>query len=163
MQQQALVLSQEDVAKLRLLDRPDQREAARAQLEEELVGPMIDALLRIVQQTPDAAKAGVKIEITLQTVPKDRRPKLTTAEVAAQHRVSQQQVRRWCEQGLIPAVRTPGGTWRILQPDIVCPLITTKSRRKRVDGVAGRWQGRREELAQYRGADEAGPGGDDDR
>jgi len=157
--QQQLVLSEEEVDKIRLLVQQDQRESARDQIKEELLDPMIDALLRIVQQNPDAARKGVKIEIMLQADRVDDRPTLTTAEVATRHRVSQQQVRRWCEQGLLPAVRTPGGTWRILQTQVL-PLVPTHRKPKAVAKVAGRWVGRRDELAQHHHAADTGSDAD---
>lgn len=38
----------------------------------------------------------------------------TTIEIAKIFEVSDRMVRKWCEQGKIHALQTPGGAWRIL-------------------------------------------------
>lgn len=51
--------------------------------------------------------------------PKRRRP-LTTAIVAKREDVDARTVARWCDEGLVPAWKTPGGSWRIARNYAKC-------------------------------------------
>lgn len=68
---------------------------------------------------------------------------LGTTEAAERLRVSQQQIRRWCEEGRIRAERTPGGTWRIPAEQFEgVGMLRLYAAGKRADirGVAGAWK-----------------------
>ena len=48
-------------------------------------------------------------------VPKQERAWLTPSEAARKWEVTPRTIRRWAEDGLIPAYRTPSGQWRIVK------------------------------------------------
>jgi excisionase family DNA binding protein len=51
---------------------------------------------------------------------------LTTKEVAEQLRVSQKTVERWIHKGLVSAIKTPGGRWRIPRDEVVKLWLETQ-------------------------------------
>lgn len=124
-----------------LRDNPE-RELDEEQLRQ-IVRPMLDVIKRLVRENPEAAARGIRVTIGVKAAPYDAEY-VGTSEVAKFFGVSQQQVRRWCEQGRIQGERTPGGTWRIpmSQFDGV-GFIPPKAKRKRQDirSVAGAWKG----------------------
>jgi excisionase family DNA binding protein len=61
---------------------------------------------------------------------------LTVKEVAVHLRVSRATVWRWCQQGIIPAVRV-GRCWRIRQVDLLNLVDPAKSDRDGYEGQAG--------------------------
>ncbi len=60
---------------------------------------------------------------------------LTPTEAARLLGASSDSVRRWCEQGLIPGYRTPGGHWRIARKD----LDQVDAFRRALDAVSKVW------------------------
>ncbi len=146
---QQLTLDERQVSEIRRLAREEQSDAVRAHVRQ-LLEPMIESLLRLVSQNPGAAAEGLSVEVELKAIPAGDKSWYTTAEMAEHFRVSQQQVRRWCEQGKLDAERTPGGTWRILPPRTLRPLQLPAHRRKSVRAVAGKWRERPDAVGRLR-------------
>ena len=144
-----LTLDERQVSEIRRLVRDDQADAVRERIRQ-LLEPMVESLLRLVSQNPKAAAEGLRVVLDLKAIPAGDKGSFTTAEVAERFRVSQQQVRRWCEQGRLDAERTPGGTWRILPPRGVRPLPLPGQRRKPVRAVAGKWKDRPDAMNRLR-------------
>jgi excisionase family DNA binding protein len=134
-------LNEQQVAEIRRLVREEQKDAVRAHIRQ-ILEPMVESLLLTVSQDPVAAAKGLRFEVELKAIPAGDKTSYTTAEIAERFRVSQQQVRRWCEQGKLDAERTPGGTWRILPPRTVRPLQGPTHQRKSVRSVSGKWTDR---------------------
>lgn len=139
----ALNLDRQTVEALRRTAASDQRAALREHLLEQVVDPMLEAITKLINENPDAARQGLRLELTIQAERLEGEY-LTTAEVARRFRVSQQQVRRWCESGRIQAERTPGGTWRIPAAQFQGKLTFVPFERKRKPkgwaGLAGAWK-----------------------
>lgn len=136
-------LDREMVEELRRIAASDQREALKENLLQHVVEPMLEAITKLINENPDAARQGLRLELTIQAERLEGEY-LTTAEVARRFRVSQQQVRRWCESGRIQAERTPGGTWRIPAAQFQGKLTFVPFERKRKPkdwaGLAGAWK-----------------------
>lgn len=130
------------VEQLRRVAEEDQKEALSRELVDRVVRPLYRAISALANRDPERARRGLRITLEVRAEPVSG-TLLSTAEVAERFRVSQQQVRRWCEDGLIRAERTPGGTWRIPaeQFEGVGRLLPGGPRR-RVDvrDVAGAWK-----------------------
>lgn len=136
----SVVIDPETAVQLRQIADEDQTRALSEDLLRKVVWPLMKAVQSLINQNPEAAERGLTVQVRVEAQ-RVHGEFLTTAEVARRFRVSQQQVRRWCEQGLIQAERTPGGTWRI--PADVAFLPISKARRPRdVRTVAGVWKDR---------------------
>lgn len=136
-------LDRQAVEELRRIAPSGQREALKEKLLQHVVDTMLDAITKVVNEAPGGAGQGLRLELTIRAERHDEEY-LTTAEVARRFRVSQQQVRRWCESGRIQADRTPGGTWRIpaVQFQGKPTFVAFERKRKPKDwaGLAGVWK-----------------------
>lgn len=124
------------------------------ELLKNIVSPMFAEIRRMIHADPEAAKNGITIAIEVKGEKHAAQEDLlTTAEVAELYRMSQQQVRRWCEAGQIQAYRGPGGSWRIpsFQFRKVGILAPFKKERRPIEDVAGVWKNREDLVALYKG------------
>lgn len=140
-------LSQAELIQLRRIADSDQEEALLLEFAHRIVKPLLLQIRALMNENPEAAKQGVQIALVAKTADLPDDIFMTTAEVGELFRVSQQQVRRWCEEGRVSAERTPGGSWRIprSQFDGVGFLNRTKQAGKAgIREVAGGWNGRKE-------------------
>lgn len=143
-----------EIQRLQPIAEADQREAFIQEITEKITFPLLRAIQAVINENPDAATEGMRVLVELKahrSVPQDY---ATTSEIAERFRVSQQQVRRWCESGKIVAERTPGGTWRIPTAQFkgvgaMLPLPSKKKQRP-IDEVAGAWEGRHDLAESFR-------------
>jgi excisionase family DNA binding protein len=66
---------------------------------------------KILANVDKLVKSTEKYQIDIRPV--KTKTYYTTGEIAKVFEVSDRMVRKWCEQGRISALRTPGGVWRI--------------------------------------------------
>lgn len=126
------------------------------ELLKNIVSPMFAEIRRMMHADPEAAKNGITITIDVRGEKRTMKEEfLTTAEVADLYRMSQQQVRRWCEAGQIQAYRGPGGSWRIpsFQFRKVGILTAFKKERRPIEDVAGVWKDRDDLVDRYKERD----------
>ncbi len=137
----AVAIAPETAIRIRQVANDDHRRMLSDDLLKEVIWPLVQSLQSFINKNPEVVEHGFQVQFNMQTRHARDKRHLTTGQVAERHGVSQQQVRRWCEQGLIDAERTPGGTWRIPADYVTIPL---KRRRKLRDvkSVAGAWKDR---------------------
>ena len=133
----------------RIQDLPDR------EMDEELVNEvarqMVQTIRQLASENPAEVENGIRVVLNWNTWPKAG-DYVGTAYIAERFGMSQQQVRRWCEEGRIIAEQTPGGTWRIPASQFKgLGAIASKEKRKRksIQSVAGAWKGHdelREEM-----------------
>lgn len=134
----------------------DPEQELSAEILSEIVTPMIKVIQQLVRENPDQAKKGLKVTIDVKSHESLDVEYYTTAEVAEMYRMSQQQVRRWCESGQIKGIRSPGGSWRIDASQFEgVGFLVPKGRRKRTDikSISGAWKDNaeaRRELGEVR-------------
>lgn len=135
-----------------LQDDPDRE--LDAEVLHEIVHPMLDIMRQLIRENPQQAKKGLRISINIKSQDSPDTEYLTTAEVAKLYRMSQQQIRRWCESGKIIALRAPGGSWRIQasQFEGVAGYVVPKGRKQKrdVNSIAGAWKDNKEALRELR-------------
>ncbi|WP_165907979.1 helix-turn-helix domain-containing protein [Hydrogenispora ethanolica] len=64
-------------------------------------------------QYADELTVSAAEELQIDIYPVTAKAYYKTAEIATAFQVSDRMVRKWCEQGKIQAIQTPGGAWRI--------------------------------------------------
>ncbi|NLW46165.1 MAG: helix-turn-helix domain-containing protein [Firmicutes bacterium] len=77
-----------------------------AETRKKLASKLLAHLNQIAESTAEAYQIDI--------YPVKEKLYYTTAEIAKIFEVSDRMVRKWCEQGKIHALQTPGGAWRIL-------------------------------------------------
>src|SRR5579883_877718 len=71
-----------------------------------------DAVQHAARQPPAASP---RVQVTAEELASG----MTTTEAAARRGVSQNTLRKWSDEGRVPAVRRPGGGYRRFDPDVI--------------------------------------------
>ena len=120
-------------------------------LVHEVARQMVQTIRQLVSENPSEVENGIRVVLDFNTSP-IAGDYVGTTDIAERFGMSQQQVRRWCEEGRIIAEQTPGGTWRIPTSQfkgLGAMASQAKRKRKSFQSVAGAWKGHdelREEL-----------------
>ena len=120
-------------------------------LVREVARQMVQTIRQLVSENPSEVENGIRVVLDFKTLP-NADDYVGTADIAGRFGMSQQQVRRWCEERRIIAEQTPGGTWRIPASQfkgLGTMASNAKRKRKSIQSVAGAWEGHeklREEL-----------------
>ena len=70
---------------------------------------LTNALLELFDEAATTSAETIQIDV----IPMVQKKYYKTNEIAEVYQVSDRMVRKWCSQGKISALRTPGGSWRI--------------------------------------------------
>ena len=161
--EETLELTPEMIRELKAVTYSDQSTAQAGSMIEQATRQLITRLARRVvdveRTDPSALQEHRSYSVMLIVEQIADGEWLSTAEVAELFKVSQQQVRRWCEAGKFQTFRTPGGTYRISKRDVLTGL---KSGSKRpAHGLnpvehAGAWAKNRALVEEVRRASECG-------
>lgn len=124
--------------------REDPGQELTTELLSRVVRPMLEMLRQMARENAGDPEKSLKVTIELKSQSSSGEY-LSTNDVASKLRMSQQQVRRYCEEGKIKAEKTLGGTWRILASQFEGVAYLTpkiKHKRRDISSVAGAWEGR---------------------
>lgn len=159
--EETLKLAPEVIRELKLIAESDQRTAqvdeVFMQVARQLVAKVARRVLDEVRVDPSVLNENRSYSLIVTFDQTDNGEWLSTTEVAEMFRVSQQQVRRWCESGKVRNVRTPGGTYRIFKGDVLRGLQSgTEPVAEKPDPsvYVGGWAGNKALVEEIRQANE---------